>query len=246
MNPQEERRFDMLRQGPCVPPSYVMDYYGISWPLVGDLRPDFEAWVDRLPRRRNCGGESISRYELESFMQQKSVVPKKWMGARLGMEVASLELILARLPAIGMRPQRYVVYDELIAESLSEDIVPNLPGLKFRTFSDHNSFCSRLHAELRTVLGIDIEPLFCATSVRVEDYPRQFASDFDCITLAPLSVRHQMWLDFRKPLNLGPDRCSKLFYLENCDALSPFCAGTREPNDLEQYAPLCVAEGQHA
>ena len=50
------------------------------------------------------------------------------------------------------------------------------------------------------------------------DYPRQFASDFDCVTLAPVSGKHQIWLDFHKPLDLPPDRCSKLFYVENREA----------------------------
>ena len=245
MTEQEQQRFDMLRQGPCAPPDYLSGNYGISWPLPDDVRPDYEAWLSQLKRRYNCGESRISRYELESFMQQKGVVPKKWMGARLGMSAASLDELLARIKEIGMRPQRYVVYAELIAESLPEDIVPNLPGLKFRIFSDHNSFCTRLHADLDKVLGIKVQPLFCATSDRIQDYPKQFASNFDCITLEPLSGKHQMWLDFRKPLNLGPDRCSKLLYVENREAMRPFCSGTQEPDDLEQYAQY-LAGAQHA
>ena len=235
MDEHEQQRFDFLRQGPCVPVQYVRDYYGLPWPLPGDLRPDFEAWQRRLPRRVNCGEGCVSRYEVETFMQQRNVVPKKWIGARLGMKVVSLDELLSRLQDIEMRPQQYVVYADLIAESLSEDVVPKLPGLKFRTFSDHNSFCQRLHADLEKVLGIKVQQLFCATADRLQDYPRQFASNFDCITLAPVSGKHQMWLDFRKPLNLGPDRCSKLFYAENRDALRPYCAGTQEPDDLEEY-----------
>jgi len=44
-----------------------------------------------------------------------------------------------------------------------------------------------------------------------------------------------MWLDFQKPLSLGPDRCSKLFYAENHHALRPYRAGRQEPDDLEMY-----------
>lgn len=242
---QEQQHFDMLHQGPCVPSDYIDGYYGLPWPLPDDVRADYEAWASQLKRRRDCDKGWVSRYELESFMQQKAVVPMKWMGARLGMNVASVQELLDRLKDIGMRPQRYIVYEKLIAESFSEDIVPNLPGLKFRTFSDHNSFCERLHAELDKVLGIKVQPLFCATSEQMQDYPKQFASNFDCITLAPLSGKHQLWLDFRKPLNLGPDRCSKLLYIENRDAMRPFCTGTQEPDDLEQYATFLPGK-QHA
>jgi len=245
MTEQEQHYFDVLRQGPCVSEEYVSGYYGLPWPLPEDVRSDYEAWLSRLKRRHHCGDGAISRYELESFLQQKGVVSKKWMAARLGMNVASLEALLTRLQDIGMRAQRYLVYAELIAESLCEEIVPNLSGLRFRTFSDHNSFCARLHADLDKVLGIQVQPLFCSTSERIQDHPKQFASNFDCISLAPLCGKHQVWLDFHKPLNLAPDRCSKLLYAENREALRPFCAGMQEPDDLEHYASFLAGE-QHA
>ena len=101
-----------------------------------------------------------------------------------------------------MRRERYVVYADLIDESLPEDLATNLPGLRFHAFSDHNSFCQRLHADLEKTLQIKVHPLFCATADRLQDR-RQYASDFDCTTAEPVSGKHQMWLDFRKPLNLG-------------------------------------------
>jgi len=234
MTPEEEQRFNFLRSGQCVPVEYVRDYYGLQWPFQDDLLHDYEAWAVRFRRREACAGGCVPRYELEAFMQQQHVVPKKWMGARLGMTVASLDLLLAHLQDIGLRPQRYIIYPQLISEALSEDIVPNLRGLRFRTFSDHNSFCERLHAELAPILGAQVERLFCATADRLRDL-RQFANNFDCITLAPVSGKHQMWLDFQKPLSLGPDRCSKLFYAENHHALRPYRTGSQEPDDLEMY-----------
>jgi hypothetical protein len=245
MTELEQLRFDMLRQGPCVTPEYFREYYGLSWPLPADVQPDYQLWTSNLKRRHKCADGQISRYELESFLQQKRVVPKKLMGARLGMRVDSLELLLACLNDLGMRPQRYIVYPELISEALPEDIVLNLQGLKFRTFFDHNSFCTRLHAELDKVLGIKVQELFCATSDILQDYPRQFASHFDCITLTPLSGKHQVWLDFHKPLNLGPDRCSKLLYVQNHEVLRPYCAGTYEPDDLGEYRRF-LEEEAHA
>ena len=237
----EQRHFEMLRQGPCVPAEYVTAFYGLPFPLPDDFRTKYETWASQRRRRPGCDKECISRYELESFMRKLKVVPKKWMGARLGMSLHSIELLLSHLEEIGMQPQRYVVYSDLISEALPEDIIPNLPSLKFRISSDHNSFCTRLHIDLDQVLGFKVEPLFCATSDRIQDYPRQFASDFDCLTLAPVSGKHQIWLDFRKPLNLPPDRCSKLFYVENREALRPYCASTEEPADLDVYAQLLAA-----
>jgi hypothetical protein len=54
------------------------------------------------------------------------------MGVRLGMSIVSLNRLLERLQNVGMRSQRYIVYPELISETLSEDLVSNLPGSRFR------------------------------------------------------------------------------------------------------------------
>lgn len=191
--------------------------------------------------RVKCSDGTVSRYELEGFMQRKKVGPKKWIAARLGMKVESLDDLLSHLKDIGMRRERYVAYADLIDESLCEELASNLQGLRFVTFSDHNAFCQRLHAALDKVLGIKVQPLFCTTADRLQDQ-QQYASHFDCIMLAPVSGKHQMWLDFGKPLNLGPDRCSKLFYAENRDVLRPYCAGTQEPDDLEDYVQFMAGQ----
>jgi hypothetical protein len=242
MTPEEFQRFDMLRQGPCASSAYVWDYYGLHWPFGGDLISDYDLWRTELKRKNGCVDGTVSRHELEAFLQRKQVLPTKWMAARLGMRASELDSLLGRLPEIGLRPPRYIVYPELISEALADDLVANLPGLRFRTFSDHESFCLRLHEELRQRLGIAIEPLFCATSERIQEYPRRFAKHFDCITLAPLSVKHQLWLSFHKPLLLGPDRCSKLFYVENHEALRPYCAPDREPEELEAYQQFLAGQ----
>ncbi len=234
MTLEQQRNLEYLLHGSCVPIEYVSGYYGLTWPFAGDLAKDFELWRNQLRRQTQCPLGQAPRFMIESFMQQKHVTSKRWMAARLGMTEESFGDLAQRLPDIGLRPQRYAIYPEMIADSLPEDIVPALRGLRFRTFSDHNSFSERLHAALQDELNLHVEPLFCATSVAMRDYPRQFANNFDCLTLEPLSGRHQVWLDFRKPMNLGPDRCSKLLYLENHDVLEPYRAGTREP-DLSAY-----------
>ena len=134
-----------------------------------------------------------------------------------------------------MHPQRYNVYLGFISESLPDDLIRNLGSLRFRTFSDHNSFCERLHAEIDKSLELKVDPLFCTTSDRLEDYPKQFAINFDCITLEPVSGKHQMWLNFGKPLYLAPDRCSKLLYAENYEILSSCRSCRLEPGNLDLY-----------
>ncbi len=242
MTAEQQQRLEFLVHGSCVPIEHISGYYGLTWPFVGDLANDFELWRNHSRRQGECAQGQAPRFLIESFMQEKRVTSKKWMAARLGMSEACFNGFVQRLQDLGLRPQRYVVYPDMTAESLAEDLAPALRGLRFRTFSDHNSFCERLHAALRDELGIHVEPLFCATSLNIQDYPRQYADNFDCITLEPLSGRHQVWLDFRKPTNLEPDSCSKLFYLENHDLLGPYRVATREP-DLTAYEEFVGGPG---
>jgi hypothetical protein len=237
MSPEQEHRLHFLSAGPCAAGEYIAAYYGLAWPLIKETASALDHYRSNSRRPVTCAEGQWTRYEIEGFMTRSDVLPKKWMGAKLGLTVLALERLLAKLDAFGMQRSRYELGAEFIADSLSEDLVRHVPGMRFRTFGDHNAYCERLHTELGKA-GIQIEQkdrLFCATSTKLEEYPRRFAMHFDCLTLEPLSTKHSVWLDFRKPLNLPPDRCSKLFYVENREQLKPFVAGTSEPDNLGQY-----------
>ncbi len=239
MNDPERTRFEMLRQGPCISADYLRDFYGLTYPWHDDLRQDFEKWASGRGRVAQCDEGKLSRYEVESFMRWQRVIPHGWMAVRLGMTRTSFQQTLAELARLGMKLARYAIYAELISESLADDLVLHLGDLRHRTFGDHDSFCERLHEALLQELGIQIEPEYCVTSLRVNDQPPRFAQHVDCLTLDPVSVRHQIWLDFRKPLYLAPDCCSKLYFAQNQEVLRPYIAGAQEP-DIEDYLQLVV------
>lgn len=240
------QRLAILRQGPCVPADYIRDYYGLPWPFTGDLQHDFEIWRGGLRRPVHCEGDAFSRFEIEGFMEQRRIVPRKWMAASLGMTEGSLDELLTRLPQLGLRPSRYLPYNDLVATDLVDDLVGAIPALRYRTFGDHNTFCARLHSELQSKeapsLGIQVEPLYCATALELGEELPQFAKHFDCLTLEPLSEKHAVWLDFGKPLSLAPDRCSKLFYAAHRTELSQYCAGHMEPDNIGHYEQFVAAE----
>jgi hypothetical protein len=234
VSPEEAQRLEMFRSGGHATPEYAADYYGLPWPMAAPATAAFGKYRESLRHRADLSDGTVPRYELEGFMLRARALPRKWMAARLGMTTASLENLLGKLDDFGMATSRYQVYGEFVAEALSEDLVRYLPGLRFRTFSDHDSYCARLHEEVRRA-GVAVEELWCETSLRIGEFPRRYAMHFDCLTLQPLSTMHSAWLDFRKPLRLPPDRCSKLFYVENADELRPWVAGSAEPDDLDQY-----------
>ena len=233
MNPSETERLEVLQTGEYVPlGQYVTDYYGLSWPLATDTATDLEKYRKTRRQPAGCPEDCVSRYELEGYMVRADVVPRKWMAARLGMTLVSLERLLDKLADFGMHTSRYEITSEFVATALSEDLARFIQNLRFRTFRDHNDFCRRLHVAIKDEIALEVEPMFCSTSEQLGEDPPRYSMHFDCLTLKPLSTKHSAWLDFHKPIRLPPDRCSKLFYAANREALRPYAAGTTEPDDL--------------
>jgi hypothetical protein len=237
----ESDRFAMLLNE-FIDLKYLNDFYAI-----GDPRHNSNLLqaIKRFSDRPLFDGDRISRYVIEGFLQKNRVLPRKWMAARLGLTPDYFTRLLPQMQRLLPR-NSYVVHAVLIDHNLIEDCVTNLPGLRFRTFSDHESFCSRLHEALAKELAIPNQEfhanaLWCATDQWLAgnaddgDYPRRYAQHFDCITCEPLSLAHATWLDFRKPMSLSPDRCSKLTYVRYHEELERYNAGTREPDDLARY-----------
>jgi hypothetical protein len=212
---------------------FLRETHGIDWPPDGQFERDFGAWLASLRGASPCEGGKAHRYAFEMFLQSQRLLTRNYAAARLGMQPESLDRLLPELPRIGLS-KRYAVYRGISDESVSEDLVRTLPGLRFRTFGTHDSFCELLHAALQQALKLEIRPLFCATADQLGDQ-RMYASTWDNITLLPLSVKHSLWLDFKKPLDLSPDRCSKLFFARNRDELRPHLAGSEEPRDIRYY-----------
>ena len=124
----------------------------------------------------------FSRIEIEGFMARSGLLSRKWMAARLGMIENTLQRLLEKLDVFGMQQSRYVQGTEFIAESLKEDLVRHIPSLRFITFGNNTRFCERLHLELNKV-GVEIrqnDQLFCSTSTKLQDYPREFSC---CISI---------------------------------------------------------------
>lgn len=231
MEPEQEVRIANLR-GSCVDAGFLQETHGITWPPEVRFERDFATSIFGS-RGKPCESGKVDRYAFEMFLQSQRLLTRNYASARLGMRPDSLDALLPLLPKIGLSKQ-YSVYPGIIDESLSEDIVRSLRGLRFRTFGTHDSFCELLHAEIENALQLKITPLFCATADQLNE-GRIYASTWDNITLLPLSTKHSVWLKFDKPLALAPDRCSKLFFAQHYDELRPYLAGREEPRDLSVY-----------
>ncbi len=242
MTPEQERRLQQLITGIAEEP-YILEYYGLNWrsPESQLLRRAMERYLGNRASAAVIADDRVTRSALETFLHAHRLIPEPWMAAQLGLDVQSLRTILQRRIDLGL-PRDYILYDNLIDQNFEGDLVQSLPALRFRTFGSHSDFCRRLHEALAS-RGIGINPKYCATSRELAENPPLYSHDIDCITLEALSVKHSLWLDFGKPLNLPPDRCSRLYFVQNRDRLRPFVAGS-EPASLEPYEHAAhVAQG---
>lgn len=247
MDKEQKWRLANLSQ-PDVDPTFLSELHGLEWPFANELRADFEQMVASLRTRPTLAEERAPRFLIERFLDIQELHSLRFAAATLGMQQESLRDLLPRLKKLGLRTN-YEPYPEtgLIGRSLSEDLTRKLPGLRFKTFGTHDSFCELLHHALREELHWEAQPLFCATQKEMADAEngdRMYAATWDNLTMQPLSVKHQVWLDLGKPLSLTPDRCSKLCYARNRERLRGDLAGG-EPRDIDMYIRF-VEANQHA
>lgn len=247
----EADRLQMLRNRSITPP-YAAHYYGLPEGLLnnGDFLADFNRYRSTLTAPGDIPAGQIDRYALEGFFDAIGVLPPYWAAARLGLRPEYVTRLLGRLAELPLpRAKQYLYYGCLVDKSLSEDLVRCLPALRFHTFSDHESFCRQLHHALMQALHMTPEEVqaaswWCATNEELGDYPRRYGYHVDCLTCQPLSSAHAIWLDLGKPLNLGPDRCSRLFFVRHAGDLRQYVRLGRHPREgLERYEEFVQAAG---
>jgi hypothetical protein len=149
------------------------------------------------------------------------LLPMKLAAARLGMDADSLRSVEETLKPKGF----YVasaLSDQLAEEPKLRGIVQFFPELASTIFADHDDFCRSLHSAIEEDLKIQVKALRCVTSMHRGDAQPQYAYEFDAITLDPIGLRYQVWLDFKKPMHLRPDACASKTYEENEDMLRPY------------------------
>jgi hypothetical protein len=227
MTPEQRERFRHL-QDPWCSYGLLRDLYGIDLSKDLALEAALRSWGHRQERQVLKPGELANRHMLETFFQVMRLLPKKVAAVRLGMKASSLERVEEEL-----KPQGYLLTSplsgQLAEESRLRDIVEFLPSMSFATSGSHDDFCARLHEAICVDLKLEAEALHCVTSVARGESPVHYASDFDAITLKPIGVQYQIWLDFRKPMYLTPDRCAVKTYAENQEVLRDHVFAGEQP-----------------
>jgi hypothetical protein len=128
------------------------------------------------------------------------------------MDLASFDNVIEKLANDGpFLPTGQELSSSLVSRSFTSQFHALLPSVASKIFQNHSTRCKAIHAGIRQDLGLDVKPLWCEASRRLDAADRRdYARGFDALTLEPLGLRHQVWLDLGKPMTLRPDACSIL------------------------------------
>jgi hypothetical protein len=199
---------------------WIEEHYGIRFParrLVGS----FLAWGHNRTRPLQVAREGkLDRHAFESYLQAAQWIPMKWAAARLGMTPSSFEAVVARMVEKGLDVHGVLDIDgrldpQLILEVAIQNFRDHFPALQNMFVVEYQIYCERLHAAIREDLDFEVEPLRCITSEKLREEPIFYAHEYDAVTLEPVGLHWQVWLDFGKPINLYPDVCATSTYAEH-------------------------------
>ena len=167
--------------------------------------------IDPFRQRK---GLWIDRHAAETFLLQESLTSWRNAAIYLGMSEDDLHKTVDRLAARDMYNMIEVSKNEqLVHKREAELLFQHFLGLRNRAFSDHSKMCERLHAAICQEFNFKVEPIYCATSLALEEESPEFATRFDSLNGTPVGNRYQLWLNTNKPTNLIPDVCSLKTYV---------------------------------
>jgi hypothetical protein len=189
---------------------------------------------DGLVVRPSTSGLAVHRHALEAFLLQNGLISWKWAAIYYGLETQVLREVVKRLEARGDFVQIFSgVSDQLVRQREAASLFRVFPLLRNKVFASHNGMCIALHSAIRSDLDIDFSPVACVTSAVLEPDGPDIAVAFDAITMDPVGLRYQIWLDTKKPVNLAPDVCSLKFYAQNEAHLRPHLLTGSEPENID-------------
>ncbi|TMQ02391.1 MAG: hypothetical protein E6J91_52235 [Deltaproteobacteria bacterium] len=240
MEPRYEARLKAL-MSPWCSTELVFDLLGSDLDvraeprLIGLVR----SWAARFRSddsvvRQTTSGLEAHRHAFETFLVQNGLVSWKWAAIYYGLETNVLKTIVDHLEGRGDPVQVHSgVSEQLVRQREAASLFRFFPSLRNKVFASHDGMCIAFHSAVASDLNINFTPISCVTSAVLEPESPEVAVAFDAITMDPVGLRYQVWLDTKKPVNLAPDVCSLKFYARHETELRPYVMKGGEPENID-------------
>ena len=203
-----KKQLEILEKRIC-PVSWASEKYGIDFDYDKRLAGRFMKWASTFENRKDVMGPTfIDRFSFELFLQYFKLVPLKYASIHLGMTVRSFENVLRKMDADGEFSHNLDFDSKVIEDTLVGNLIRHFPKLDGISFVSQTEMCQALHEEIENEYELEVEKVFCETSKLIDEPPYQYAYEFDALTLEPMSIKYQLWMDLGKPIVLKPDACS--------------------------------------
>ena len=221
-------------------------WYGVDlWASGCSPAAQFKVWASRFDDGSNCmSPDDIDRWKFERFLVAREWLPTNQAALQFGMSVEQFDEVLKGLVSKDLIDEKMIDIEThgIFPSNFLRDLPKRLPSFPRKIFTSHSSYVREFHVAIKKDLGLHVVLLVCEASRFLGDSPPEVAYECDIITSIPISISHQVWLDFGKPLALKPDACSVLTYLRHESLLSEYSMGGPEDGKLESVRNILTRQ----
>jgi hypothetical protein len=190
----------------------------------------------------------VQRESFELALQELNVYSIKDGAAKLGLTAEKLLQITEAMIISGGFSEKRIFLDKnfLIYESFIKSFHKYFEKSSNVLFSNFDSFCNILHEAINESgkygLVKDEDKIWCKTSEMLNNIdPSEsvyFGYEYDPISLEPVSLCYQVWLETKKNISLQPDICSLYTYARFPKLFSAYANNQHEIEKSERYVKL--------
>jgi hypothetical protein len=196
-------------------------------PMDIKFKEKYESWY-KVKYSEKLDINNINIWRLEEYLKWQGIIQIDDAAAKLGMEVNSFKTVLNKY--IQKLMAKTFFTDELVYKDVVQDITKYL-FININIFKNHTEYCKIVHEKLKGN-GLEVTPLYCETSIILQESEPLFSFNIDDFTGEPVSEKYSLWLDFKKPITLKPYTCSLKTYALYRSILKDYLMGDEPEEEL--------------
>ncbi len=239
MTTEEVRKRLELLNTRLWPKAELESWIGINFARAHPLLAQFQMWNTGTYEAACDNPPTIDTHKFAIFLNSRKYVPLRGAAVSLGLTDESFRQVMAAERTRQLfQSEVEGAFPGVYNSEFISGFFKIFPRMRKGVFPDTDTFFRILHGEIREHLQDTVMPRMCETSRALREDPQHFGATLDCITLEPVSLPYQVFLNTHKPLQLRPDSCSWLTYFRFEDILRPVLMGSPPDCNVNEQAAL--------